>query len=475
MHPTLPTNHWTQSAIERVQTPHASGFRSLKARITLVGSALLYATKALSKIALSALFAIGELCLHRDFSYTRHFSHQAQNDFQIGLVCARHAVGLGTPTHPETPNHAETPTHTETPTYTEAPPPSSPIDLESPLPPMEVSFKANPDQFAQSPSPYEFPIINDYQLTAHDLLTEFDQVFSDIPVIHTDAGRRQIDKAVVREHLRIGYVDPVFDRALGYTRDYFDSITGETQQVIQYIVLEIRKRGEVIEGCQTNTTEILRSAFYDLYLGAELCLPRRHGDALAVYNKLSSQVETVEEILLQNIQTAKETLFQNFYNGSVESVQTLNYIRTKVGEEFGLDCNPLHLNDPSLAIHKAVHIESNGTEIVHNTAEEFRKTFEEIYTLPNLVPLLLESINRRFANEGTLTTCTGFAQFIEKALQESGSTEETTAFPEPYLTADYKEITAAGIIFLLVHLGFFTATPPNSRNEHLVRFKNNTL
>ncbi len=308
------------------------------------------------------------------------------------------------------------------------------------------------------------------------LLTEFDRVCNEIgvtnnQVLYQDQGR-PITRRGAREALErnyIGFVEQNMNRARAGGQDYHPLAAADIDVFLKGIIIELRKPEVSIEK--------KRVAIENLASAAEHCPPRRHTEAMKVYRVLSNQMETIDEILKQYIQATKEDLFVNYYSLARESVMTLNYIRRTVGQQLGLDINPVNLQDIYISMHDARSPENRNAR--HETAAQFTGVFNRLYTPQNVLFNMKNFLNERIANDADFARAV--SQFIDNELtahENAGrlTAADTANLPMPYQydighrdadgNINAYQLTDEGVRFLLVHFEHLNSTTPNA---HLVR------
>lgn len=266
------------------------------------------------------------------------------------------------------------------------------------------------------------------------------------PITLADAGAR----------IRVGYL--AYIEEFLYNRDLYQKLVAESMRLYVIAIIHALRNPELaVEEKQEALKSLARAAMH--------CAPRRHEELCKVYLSLSHQTETLEQILLQMIQTIKERLILNYYSLSREPVMTLNYIRAQVGATLGLDCHPIHLKDPFINMADARSPDNPIDK--HTTPRQFLRVFRRIYTPANLLALMKEALNQRIAQNGDFATMV--SQFIDNAvvrLQEAGelTIAEVEKLPEPYQVPLFAQdgtinevnpyhLTDEGVLFLLVHFG----------------------
>lgn len=276
-------------------------------------------------------------------------------------------------------------------------------------------------------------------IEAREILAQFDRIFAGAgrnTILCHDDRNAPITVAGARVAILTDYV------TLHPLNEYEASVAANIRLFLVGIVSELRKPDVPQEKKQT--------ALIDLVLSARHCFPRRYEQALKTYRTLSNQVETLEQIVLQLLQQVKEDLFREYYSLSLEPVMTLNFIRKLVGRELGLDCDPIHLNDPHMSAHNDARSPQNPG-FKHMTASQFRRVFFHIYNPESVLRIMRQRLNDKIANNNDF--CREITQYISDAVPA----DQKGALPAPY-QFDYDhatpyQLTDDGIRFLLVHFG----------------------
>ena len=353
-----------------------------------------------------------------------------------------------------------------------APPTVPPIPILEIPPAILTSVAINEDAVVLAPRPFDPTTLRHIareanpRIAQEEILDLFDGIFADIPdgeVIDNDQGI-PITKANARERIKTGYLNYIQTHGNQGGVGYNPLVAKSMDLYLKGVIYELRKDEHSLEKKQ--------EALKNLAQAASHCPPRRHEEAKKVYLVLSSQMETLDQIILGYVQQAKEALFRNYYSLSNEPVMTLNYIRRIVGVELGLDVDPINLEDIHIGMNNAISPENRNNK--HTTRKEFVATFTRIYTPENLIKLTLHSINLRIASDA------GFARdlsrFIHNEISHHVQTgnlgdPELAALPLPYQFPYDKpgkgyHLTTYGIRFLLVHFKLLNSRTPNG---HLVR------
>jgi hypothetical protein len=308
------------------------------------------------------------------------------------------------------------------------------------------------------------PVIEATQIIEH-----FDEHFSHLgewAVLYNDEGLR-VTVAQARRDIQNQYLDGIkAGRRAG--AGYHKEVAENIELFLKGIIFELRKEDVSLEKKQTALKELASAARH--------CPPRRHEQALKIYRTLSNQMETLEAIVFQLNQAIKEDLFYDYYSLTREPVMTLNYIRSQVGTELGLDCHPVNLNDPYISLNDARSPQNRTFK--HTTPAEFRRIFNEIYTPANVLSIMKQRLNERIAQNNDFAAM--ISAFIDQEItahQRNGALTQAAVdkLPAPYQFDLFNEdgtknpnayhLTNEGVRFLLVHFGILSSSVPNG---HLV-------
>lgn len=375
-------------------------------------------------------------------------------------------------------------------------------EIQPPMHPLYIGVTINQSKLSTVPSPLNIynliylaqnatPVIIESQIIEH-----FNEIFSDVHENETLYRDLQcgygvnISKAEARGKITSQFLDFIRiyqnQNSEGRSTRLADRNERNAQHIsalLKAIIFELRKP----ELANDKKKEVLKN----LASAAEHCVPRRYAEVLKIYKEVSNQVETLDEILLQFVQTAKEDLIQNYYSLSTEPVQTLNKIRKEVGGVLGLDRNAVSLNDRYIETHNdaSYPIFENGQvkrdwlgNLVRGkdtTNQQFLATFNRIYTPINLVNnvkrLLNERVNRDsdFADMCRLSILEVLPQadrqterganFLSIYMHSFDPTEDAN-FPTNAHTSEDKPyyLTEEGARFMLVEGGFLNIEPNGS-------------
>lgn len=200
----------------------------------------------------------------------------------------------------------------------------------------------------------------------------------------------------------------------------------------------------------------IRRTLRDLVRGAGHCIPRRLEEVERCYKRVMALPQTLEQVVLEEIQGTKEEMFTDWFP-SLHAVQMLNSIRRTVGIEFGLNTDPVHLEDP--------HLEMIA-EISHS---DLSTAFREFYTPANLILRMRPRLNDRISSIYVRNAAFDYLRNrINEAVAERILTiGDLEAFPKPYFD-DEVRLTDAGVRFFLTDFGFLV---PREANNHFIRVR----
>lgn len=296
-----------------------------------------------------------------------------------------------------------------------------------------------------------------------ELLTQFDRICNLIrDGVHQVIGDRA--RAGTRALLKQQYVDAVrVNLDIEYNRLRAD----EMDKALKAIILELRAPAN---GTQEDATIITKKkdAILCLCSAARACSGRRYEETFKVYRVLSTQVESVEEVVKRFVQEMKEDLFLNYYSLSTESVHMLNYIRASVGAQLGLNISPVNLGDPNIYIGRFVAVSPDNPRVSHSQPAQFLEVFSRMYTPSNILSIMKNFLNRRIESDPAFMRL--LSKFIDdeiRAYAKDGQldSDDLQALPMPYQTHQ-SHLTDAGIKFIMVHFGYLNS---DTLNGHLVR------
>ncbi len=469
-------DHMITKMIQQAIEPNASTTRRCVTRLATLAGACFYATKALVSIALAALFGFGEAVrMHSNFSSCRRLKEESNKELAKSLFFLGNTLALGwhmsSPQihSPQNQPVASPSIHSpgNQPVASTAVPQSHAVEtteLSWILPKIE-NFTVNlaPEQLTKAPP---LIVIEDISLPWASidldmLLTQFDNAFkeeSDDANICTDEWLER-SKSRARQSLQQGYLR---------LSSQSDIRSQATIALLKGIIFELQRVQN--ERLPADFANIQRTTFVELIRASQHCPPRRYTEVDKIWKRLSSQITTMEEQILEHVQTAKEELFMNYYSLSLEPVQTLNYIRRKVGEELGLNRHLINIQDPYIDLGGRNALSPQNRDDSHHTAEEFMGTFHQIYTPSNLVTSILISVNQGLSQNASFAC--ELSQFIAQAItqyENNGqlSLNAMTQLPQPYQTESY-QLTETGAIFLLTYFGHLV---PNTPNGHLAELE----
>ncbi len=125
-------------------------------------------------------------------------------------------------------------------------------------------------------------------------------------------------------------------RTATYNQTYFTTL----KKVIQNIIVELRNP-QIPE-------EKKKRALMALADGAARCRPRIVAECMRQYRLLRSTGPEVRNLLLEYVQDLKEEILLTYFQDS--QFHVLNYMRSRVGEDYGLDTSQLTMEDPFINV-----------------------------------------------------------------------------------------------------------------------------
>lgn len=336
--------------------------------------------------------------------------------------------------------------------------------------PLVLNLRVNPAKLNVAPEIFDLstvsavvlganPPINSSELLYTHFAAAFDHLQPDAILYHDQGNPITVTKA--RNAIRKKLID--FEDAQFYRSNYARTLKGEFDTLLKGIIHEFRNEQVPIEK--------KRQGFIDLASAAEHCAPRRHNALVKVYREVVNQMETVENIVLEYNQMAKEKMFDEYYSLSKEAAQTLNFIRREL-DDVGLDRRPINFQDPFIDAFNDARSEENP-DVKHTTKAQFRAVFDKIYTPARLIYHVRKLLNKRIAENNEF--CRNISAFMNNEIGEHFARgditdREVNHLPKPYqngLDEPFPyHFTDAGIKFLLVHFGILNSQVPN---DHLVR------
>ncbi|MEI8301024.1 MAG: hypothetical protein WCG10_05380 [Chlamydiota bacterium] len=313
----------------------------------------------------------------------------------------------------------------------------------------------------------------DPPIQIQEVLHRFDEVFigrSPFEILHIDAMGAQIRDITVQmasQRIQSGYIGFI-TQYKNDRQNYNGKVAEAMEGLLKGIIFELRKPELSIE--------MKKEALISLSKAADHCAPRRYEEILKVYKTLSSQMETVDQIVLEVNRQIKEDLFVNYYSLSREPVMTLNYIRKTVGAQIGLDINLLNLSD--------IHIQLNDARSpdnkvhLHKQPAEFLNVFKKIYTPNRLIELMTNYLNnkdREIQNQISQFISNEVEEEIERHLKAGRFTKDQADTLSANIQTTFMDLvhnpdqlmTPMGVKYLLLHFGILTDSKP----AHIGRFE----
>ena len=305
-----------------------------------------------------------------------------------------------------------------------------------------------------------------------EVIHRFDEVFigrRPFEILHTDAMGAQIRDITVqmaRGRIQSGYIG--FVTLYENDRNYNGQVGEAIEGLLKGVIFELRKPELSIE--------MKTEALISLSKAADHCPPRRYEEILKVYKTLSSQMETVDQIVLEVNRQIKEDLFQNYYSLSKEPVMTLNYIRKTVGAQIGLDISPLNLSDIFIHAHDARSPDNKLKP--HTQPSEFLNVFKKIYKPERLIELMTNYLNnkdREIQNQIVQYISNEVEAEIERHLKAGRFTKDQADTLSANIETTFMDLvhnpdqlmTPMGVKYLLLHFGILTDSKP----AHIGRFE----
>lgn len=342
-------------------------------------------------------------------------------------------------------------------------------------------FSINSERLSDAPQAFDADELNASIgakiVNLDEILNLWDKIIPPTRVL-TDDGNRKFTWRELRDGIKNNLIeakasrqpfDPKYDhparKAEITAKHKFDlGLIDEIHLFLRGIILELKKN-TISDDKKKEELELLALST----VGAH-CLPRRHEETQARYLALRDKPETIDNRLLEYIQQTKEQLFLNYYSLSKEPVQTLNYIRLKVGQFLGLNTNKFNLGDQYINLNDARSPENYYSK--HTTESEFLKTADKIFTTENFISNLKMILNGKLEKNKELRE--ELTAYISGQLEEyrrQGKLTINEADPDPYFEKmDAKgygsEFNDTGIRFLLTENKFLLSKKPNG---HLVR------
>jgi hypothetical protein len=351
---------------------------------------------------------------------------------------------------------------------------------------MVRSLRVNPERLKAAPTPIHLDslakLAGDMKVHGEELMTYFEQLVEgkeeSSPFCRDEVGAISVYAARTLLHRTYVILD-VFSNT-----KYEQMIAREVGLLVKGMLCELKTMKGALNNTELTADQIkegegkirsiAESMLSDLARAALHCTPRKHSETLRVYRKMTNQLDTVLEILLQCIQQGKEDLFLSYYSLSAQPPHLLNFLRKELGVEFGLDRNPIHLDDPFLADHHTGsypiynYLGNFDKKGYHVGSSQFRATFHEIYQPAAILPLIQQALNKRISENPDLATM--ISQFLDgevvKAYESTNPSKEQLAefeskLPEPFQVSIFPrreegekygyQLRMEGVEFLLTH------------------------
>ncbi len=200
--------------------------------------------------------------------------------------------------------------------------------------------------------------------------------------------------------------------------------------VVQNIILELRKPQVSVEKKKRALSALAEAQWS--------CPPRRLAECIRQYRLLATSSPAMEQLLLGYLQDIKEEIFLTSYQGS--QFHVINYVRSSIGEELGLDTNQVFLQDP--------YIGMGG----HPLSCSLRAVFYCNYTTERVVQAVMTRIQLDDNNQ----VCTDHihAELRRQAvLRGEDPNTSDWVLEEAVSFFDEQRINAKGVIFLLKSIG----------------------
>ena len=356
--------------------------------------------------------------------------------------------------------------------------PTSPVAQRPIRPVIQTSLGVNKQSLNRQPRNIDISelihLANqvDPPIQIQEVMDRFDEVFIDAvsaEILHTDAMGAQIRDITVqmaKDRIRSGYIGFITQYANNST--YNGKLAETMEGLLKGVIFELRKPGLSIEN--------KKEALISLSKASDHCPPRRYEEILKVYKTLSSQMETVDQILLEVNRQIKEDLFVNYYSLSKEPVMTLNYIRKTVGAQIGLDINPLNLADIFIRANDARSPDNKLKK--HIQPAEFLNVFDKIYTPEQVIALMTDYLNkkdREIQNQIVMYIHNEVEEEIERHLKAGRFTKDQADTLSANIQTTFMDLvhnpdqlmTPMGVKYLLLHFGILTDSKP----AHIGRFE----
>ena len=281
----------------------------------------------------------------------------------------------------------------------------------------------NNTALTKAPEPFDWNALIAANGTIHsrEIITEYERIFG--------AGAQGADKTRLESLLR---------EANHQSNDRYDQMYHEIlTAIIKNVIIELRNPDIDIAK--------KKRALQGIIDGQGDCRPRRLEECQRQFRLLKSSGTAAEQMLLEHVQFVKEEIFlEQFQN---DQFHMLNYIRSRVGHEFGLDVSDINLQDPNRTY--------GGN---HPSDSTLRSVFFREYTPQKVIQAVLARI--LVDGNGNVFGPYILEQLEAQALEDGedvNDNEVATRIEETglsfYETDGTREINEAGVAFLLERIG----------------------
>lgn len=359
------------------------------------------------------------------------------------------------------------------------------VDLDPVDKAVYTSVAINRSRIKDAPRPIDFQALKILveratpPVAKKELLEHFDHLFSDIrdeEMVLNDEGIDR-SKEDCKDQLKLAIIN--FNDSPNY-QAYVALVGDNFNLLVKAISFYLRPSADPSLEEDPSTLSKKKEALKTIISASFHCPPRRYAACDKTYLLLSDQIEDLDQILLQMVQTLKEDMFTNYYNASKEPVQTLNLIRREAGADLGLNRDPIHINDPHIDradfSRREVMINFTGTPYI-TTVEDFKwyssdvkerlkKDFFSFFTPENFMNGMKISLNTRIAQDNSFATELSLYinNLVNKLVEEgklSPNDLETLPMPYQYDPFEHKEkgyqLTDLGLRLLLLDFRFLNA------------------
>ncbi len=214
-----------------------------------------------------------------------------------------------------------------------------------------------------------------------------------------------------------------------YDRLYYSTL----KKLLQNIIIELRKPDNEIEKKQRALAAIIEAQ--------GRCTPRRLAECERQYKLLKTGNPEMEQLLLEYVQDLKEEILIEGFQSA--QFHVINYIRSRVGRELGLNTSRLNLEDP--------HLRAGGTP----SDTTIRNVFYAEYTPENVV----EGVMTRIHLERNGDVCSAYIhQELREQAHRRGEDPNDDEISQRILDQGVSFfnghlINQAGVVFLLESIG----------------------